>query len=131
MRVVFDTNVFVSAFVTEGVCSVLLKRARKSEFELIVCPFIVEEVKNVLSRKLKAENHLIENVLLIIREASNTIHPLDSVKNLCRDKDDDFVLSCAVSANADYLVSGDKDLLIIEKFKGVKIVSPREFEMLF
>ncbi|WP_156919044.1 hypothetical protein [Hippea sp. KM1] len=46
MRIVFGTNAFISAFATEGVCSALLKRARLKEFELFVCPVIIEEVKS-------------------------------------------------------------------------------------
>jgi putative PIN family toxin of toxin-antitoxin system len=53
MRVVFDTNVLVAAFLTEGVCSVLLTRARRKEFELFLCPVILDEFRKVLSRWVK------------------------------------------------------------------------------
>ena len=54
MRVVFDTNVLVAAFVTEGLCSVLLARARRREFEFSLCPKILEEFERILSEKIKA-----------------------------------------------------------------------------
>ena len=53
------------------------------------------------------------------------------VSNICRDADDDNVLACALAAKADYLVTGDSDLLIIGIFRGIKIITPREFELLF
>jgi len=52
--VVFDTNVLVSAFITEGVCSKLLGRARRGQFQLIPCPFILKELEAVLLKKLSA-----------------------------------------------------------------------------
>ena len=131
MRVVFDTNVFVAAFLTEGLCSVLLTRARRKEFYLFVCPQILKEFEKVLSEKIKAPQELVEKALKIILEASELIHPTTSLQGVCRDKNDDRILACALSAQADYLVTGDKDLLEINRFEGIKIISPREFEAIF
>jgi putative PIN family toxin of toxin-antitoxin system len=52
-------------------------------------------------------------------------------RGTCRDQEDDPVLACALACKADYLVTGDRDLLEIKKFHKIKIVSPREFELLF
>ncbi|WP_456371247.1 putative toxin-antitoxin system toxin component, PIN family [Thermodesulfatator atlanticus] len=131
MRVVFDTNVLIAAFLTEGLCSVLLTRARRKEFELFVCPVILEEFEGILSHKIKAPQDLIAEALEVIREASETIHPTKKIQGICRDQDDDQILACALSVGADYLISGDKDLLEIGCFKRLKIISPREFEALF
>ncbi len=131
MNVVFDTNVLISAFITEGVCSGLLLRARKSEFNLFICPAIIEEFKNVLFTKLRASKTLIDETVSIISEASLMIYPANAVHNIVRDPDDDKILSCAVFAKASYLVSGDKDLLEIAEFRNIKIITPRDFEACF
>ena len=131
MRVVFDTNVFISAFATEGICSVLLKRARLKEFELFVCPIIIEEVKKVLEQKFKVEKGTIEDIVELIKEASFSTDTTEKIEGACRDKDDDLILSCALSAKAEFLVSGDRDLLEIKEYKGMKIISPRDFETMF
>jgi len=131
MRVVFDTNVLIAAFITEGLCSAILTRARKKEFELFICPKILEEFKKILSEKLKAPQNLIKEALDIILEASKEIYSVENIQGICRDQDDDQIISCAASAKADYLVSGDKDLLEMATFKGIKIISPRAFEILF
>ncbi|WP_068671702.1 putative toxin-antitoxin system toxin component, PIN family [Thermosulfurimonas dismutans] len=131
MRVVFDTNVLVAAFVTEGLCSVLLARARRGEFDLFVCPKILEEFERILSEKIKVPRALIEEALSMILEASEMIQPTRAIQGVCRDEDDDQILACALSAEADYLVSGDKDLLEIGSFGNLKIVPPRDFEALF
>ena len=131
MRVVFDTNVFISAFATEGVCSVLLKRARLKEFELFVCSVVINEVESVLKQKFKVEEEIIREVVELIKESSEPVSIVEKVEGVCRDGDDDLILSCAVSACADYLVSGDKDLLEVKKYENIKIVSPKDFEAMF
>ena len=131
MKVVFDTNVLVAAVLTEGLCSVLLTRARRKEFELFVCPVILEEFERILSHKIKAPQDLVGEALSIILEASKVVQPTTEVRGICRDQEDDHILACALSAEADYLVSGDKDLLEIGCFERLKIISPREFEALF
>ena len=128
MKVVFDTNVFISAFATEGVCSILLKRARLKEFKLFVCPVVIEEIKNVLKQKFKAEKETIEEALEVIMETSVFVEITEEIKGVCRDRDDDLILSCSLSSGANYLISGDKDLLELKEYKGIKIISPRDFE---
>ena len=88
-----------------------------------------EEFERILSLKIKAPQVLVREALEVILEASEIIHPTE--KRICRDRDDDQILSCALSAEADYLVSGDKELLEIGCFERLKIISPREFEAFF
>jgi predicted nucleic acid-binding protein len=59
------------------------------------------------------------------------VRPSQSVQSICRDPDDDLILACALEARADYLVTGDADLLDVKIFKGIQIVTPRNFELLF
>jgi len=132
VKAVFDTNVFVAAFVTEGICSKLLIRGRKRNFDLIACPFILKEFEQVLIKKFSATRNEARDALRLISEAlSSVVSPSQTVHGICRDPDDDAILSCALSAEADYLVTGDADLLELETFKGIKIITPRDFELLF
>ncbi len=132
MKVVFDTNVVVSAFVTEGVCSKLLRRARRGQFQLITCPFILKEFEAVLSKKLSATKGEIKEALRVLSGAVSVIvHPSQGISGECRDPNDDNILSCSIAAGADYLVTGDSDLLDLRKFRGTVIITPRDFEMFF
>jgi uncharacterized protein len=132
VRALFDTNVLLAAFLTEGVCEKLLTRARKRHFDLITCPFILHEFERILVKKFSATKQEKETALALIAEAArDTVEPSETHAGACRDKDDDNVLACAVEAAAEYLVTGDKDLLHMKKFKGIRIVTPREFELLF
>ena len=132
MRAVFDTNVLVAAFVAEGLCSKLLMRGRKKQFHLIVCPAILQEFDRVLIKKFSATRIEARGALRIVSEAiQSVVHPSQSVQSVCRDPDDDAILACALEAGADYLVTGDADLLDLKIFKGIRIVPPRDFELLF
>jgi len=132
MKVVFDTNVLVSAFVSEGVCSKLLGRARRGQFQLITCSFILKEFEQVLLKNLSATKGETKQALRILTEAVSIISPpAQAVSRICRDPDDDNILSCSKAASADFLVTGDSDLLDLGEFQGIRIITPRDFEILF
>ena len=132
MIVVFDTNVFIAALVTEGLCSRLLRRARMNSFSLVCSPFINEEVRGTLSKKLHLSSEDTSEAMEVIGEAiSSFVVPDVTVSGVCHDSSDDNILACALMAKADYLVTGDADLLEIKDFKGTRIVTPRDFEALF
>ena len=132
MIVVFDTNVLIAAIITEGICSKLLHRARAGEFSLISCPFIMQELRRILSKKFRLGKNEITSSMEPISEAiSKVIEHSLKVKDTCRDADDDNIIACAVAAKAGYLVTGDTDLLALKSYQGVKIITPRDFEALF
>jgi len=132
MRAVFDTNVLVAAFVTEGICSKILTRGRKKQSYLIACPILLQEFDRVLIKKFSTTRNEARNALQIVSEAIHSVvHPSQSVQSVCRDPDDDAILACALEARADYLVTGDVDLLELKVFKEIRIVTPRDFELLF
>ena len=132
MRAVFDTNVLVAAFATEGICSKILTRGRKKQFYLIACPIILQEFERVLIKKFSATINEARSALKIVSEAMHSIVlPSQSEQSVCRDPDDDAILACALEARADYLVTGDVDLLELKVFKEIRIVTPRDFELLF
>ena len=132
MKAVFDTNVLIAAFVAEGICSRLLVRARQRQFTLITCPFILKELERVLIKKILSTEGQVREVLRLIAQAVEVnVHPIQVITGVCRDPDDDNILACALAAEADYLVTGDADLLPLHEFKGTSIVTPKDFELLF
>ncbi len=132
MKAVFDTNVLVAAFVSEGVCSKLLIRARKRQFHLFVSPFILQEFERVLVRKLAVPKGEARDAIRLVSEAADVILlPPKLDAPICRDSNDDNVLACSLAAETDYLVTGDADLLDLRPFRNTLIISPRDFESLF
>ena len=131
MKAVFDTNVLVAAFVTEGLCARLLGRARRRQMDLVISSFILNEFENVLFKKFSASKEQIRTATRLISEAAQIVSHASVVSGICRDPDDDQILSCALSAEADYLVTGDSDLLELKEFHGIRILTPAAFEFLF
>jgi putative PIN family toxin of toxin-antitoxin system len=132
MKAVFDTNVLIAAFLTEGICAKLLIRARRRDFDMILCEGILQEFKRVLKKKFAASPHEMSEALTILSAATQDIlGQTDSIVPICRDPDDDLILACARDAVADYVVTGDEDLLVLKNYEGISILNPREFEKLF
>jgi uncharacterized protein len=131
VKAVFDTNVLIAAFLTEGLCAKLLLRARRNEFSLVLCPFILQEFQKFLQIKIKSSSQEIEMALSLLEEAASEINqPPISIERTCRDIDDN-ILKCALASESDYVVTGDEDLLTLRKFGKTKIIKPRRFESLF
>lgn len=132
MKVVFDTNILIAAFLTEGLCSGLLIRARKHDFDLILSDDILREFKGILKKKFKISSSDISEITDIITEAASEIfHKVSSAPRICRDPNDDMIIACAFDASADYIVTGDEDLLTLKKFNNIIILNPRNFETMF
>jgi len=132
VKAVFYTNVLIAAFVSEGLCAKLLIRGRRKDFQLILCPYILDEFEDVLRRKFSvstSEARVARN--LVIEASENIIIPHTSVTGVCRDPEDDHILACAISSEANFLVTGDDDLLSLKSYEGIKILTPRAFELLF
>jgi len=132
VKAVFDTNVLIAAFLTEGICAKLLIRARRRDFDMILCDGILQEFKRVLKKKFAASPHEMSEALIILSAAAQEIlGQTDSIAPICRDPDDNLILACARDAVADNIVTGDEDLLILKNYEGISILNPREFEKLF
>jgi putative PIN family toxin of toxin-antitoxin system len=132
VKAVFDTNVLIAAFLTEGIGAKLMIRARRQDFGLILCDSIVDEFKRVLRKKFAASPHETSEALMILSEAAEEIHgTIELITPICRDSDDDLILACARDTVADFVVTGDEDLLILKNYEGISIATPREFEKLF
>jgi putative PIN family toxin of toxin-antitoxin system len=132
VKAVFDTNVIIAAFLTEGICAKLLIWARRRDFDLILCDGILQEFKAALKKKFAASPHETSEALILLSEAALEIRArIDSITPVCRDSGDDLILACARQSDADYMMTGDEDLLLLKNYEGIGIVSPREFEKLF
>ena len=74
----------------------------------------------------------ISEISAIVSEAASEIlHNLGPIPDICRDPNDDMIIACAIDAAADYIVTGDEDLLILKRYKDIVIINPRNFEALF
>lgn len=128
MRVVLDTNVLVSAFIVAGACSRLLDRCiSNNRITIILSVSILDEFRDTLARKFGHSNEEIKARVEALVEAAEIVEPVTFPEQICRDPDDDAIIGTAVAGDATCIVTGDSDLLVIERFGDLDIVSPSEF----
>ena len=126
MRVVLDTNVLFAAFVTHGVCAGLYEDCLL-QAEIVVSDFILNELADRLVTKGKFTQAEAQEVVQAVRKDAHQVSPVALAHRVCRDADDDWVLATAITAQADAIVTGDKDLLVLKSYEGIPIVTPRGF----
>jgi len=128
MKLVLDTNVFVSAFLWGGKPKEVLLRIIAGEDELFISEDLLTELKAVLRRpKFRLNDEFIDVFLEELGNVSKKILMKGKPRKLSRDAGDDKVLACALAAGADYIVTGDDDLLVLKKIRAIPIVSPSAY----
>lgn len=126
MRVFLDTNVLVSAFATRGLCEDVL-RLVLTEHTLVSGEVILEELTRVLRERFRMPPARIKDLTDFLRDHEVAPRPRSPSDLAVRDEDDRWVLACAVAAQADILVTGDRDLLEVAASAPLRIVDPRGF----
>jgi putative PIN family toxin of toxin-antitoxin system len=125
VKLVVDTNVLIAGLATEGLCRDIVKRCLPG-FELFASRALLEELVETLREKFRLSPDDLP-LLEIYENHATVITPQPPTKLGCRDADDDEVLATALEAKADIILTGDKDLLVLKEFRGIKILSPRQF----
>ncbi|MCZ7400335.1 MAG: putative toxin-antitoxin system toxin component, PIN family [Candidatus Methanoperedens sp.] len=126
IRLVIDTNVFVSALIsTRSIPALLLDEAGKS-YSLFISKEILGEVEDVISRKkFGFTKQKISLAIEAILSFSEIINPEIKVNIIKSDPEDNKILECAIACNAQYIVSGDSHLLDLREHGSIKIINPK------
>ena len=126
MKIVLDANVVIAAFASRGLCESVMELCLHSH-EIVLSEELLEEIVRNLRQKIKLPGNIVEDISKLLREQASMVSSVPLAVEVCRDPDDVKILGLAVAANADYIVTGDKDLLVLKKIQGVPIVTPRLF----
>jgi len=128
LRVVIDTNVFVSGILTEtGNPSIALKAWKRTrKYQLFISEEIIEEVLKVMHR-LEVPKDVINDWDKTIRKNAVIVFPAKKIRAVKNDPSDDKFLECAAQAKADYIVTGDKHLKKLSRFEEIKIINSKNF----
>ena len=127
MRVVFDTNIFISAFVIPGSpAEKAILKIIKEEDSLSISTAIIDEVLSVLSSKFGRDREGLSHAAVTLSELAELVKPARRIKFL-KDEPDNRILECAIYGEADLLVTSDKKILQLREYKGVKIISLKEY----
>ena len=134
IRVVFDTNVIVSAFIQpKSPPGLLLAHVIEgAALELIRSMAILEEVSRAMHypgvrKRIRATDEVLALRLAMLDTLSSPVDIQAETLGVSRDTDDDKILATAVAGCADYIVTGDNDLLTLDEYEGIQIVTPRAF----
>lgn len=128
MRVVLDTNVFVSGVFFTGPPYQILEAWQKRKLDIVLSPPILEEYRRVgrrLSRQFPGVD--LTPMLELVAVRAVVVETVDLPEPVCDDPDDDKFIACAISGRAQHIVSGDKHLLRQSGFEGLEIITPRRF----
>jgi len=130
-RAIIDTNILIRALIKpQGTVGPVLTRLRNGDYKLLYAePLLDELVAKLALPRIRDKYHLadddVETVLALILLRGEPVMPQRRI-TACRDPKDNIVLEVAVAGEADYIVTGDDDLLVLHPFEGIPLVGPAE-----
>ena len=127
MRIVVDTNVLISGIFFGGFPRRILTSIINKQLTACATTEIINEYEEIVEEVIdRKQGHLNRTILAPLIQTMEIIEPVSHIE-VCRDPDDDKFLECAKDSHALYVVSGDKDLLFIEKYENIQIVTAKDF----
>jgi putative PIN family toxin of toxin-antitoxin system len=128
LKIVLDTNVFISGVFFKGPPQKILTAWRDGRIKILISEEIIEEYRRVgelLSKQFPGIEY--GPIVQLLAINARFVQPKKLSAQVCADPDDDKFLECAISGNSNFIVSGDKHLLKVSGHKGIEIISPRNF----
>jgi uncharacterized protein len=127
VKVVFDTNILVSALVYPGGRGeAALQRVLDEKDQLVLSQPILDELLGVLARKFSRDAEALAHVAVFLSELSVVVKPRQRL-HVVGDDPDNRILECAIAGHADAIVTGDRAMLALREYRGVRIISLREY----
>lgn len=125
MRVLLDTNVLISGVLFGGIPRTLLEHAIRGQLDLVTSPTLLDELEDVLVRSFEFPPLLGRAIRAELESLAEIVVPTE-VPTVSRDPDDDQVLAAAVLGRVEAIVTGDRDLLVLESHDEIPILSPSD-----
>lgn len=127
MRIVFDTNIYVSALVISGgQAEKAIRRITEGEDVLFISKSIIDEILSVLAKKFGRDGEALSRVAIFLSDLATIVRPLKRV-DVLSDEADNRIIECALSGKADAIVTGDKEMLDLREYLGIRIISLKEY----
>jgi putative PIN family toxin of toxin-antitoxin system len=132
MKVVLDVNVWVSGLLWRGIPGLILDLSKNQQITILVSEALGEELEDTLRRvkfqsKIQSLATTVEGLLTVIEELSQSCSYLSVDAPELRDPDDLIILGTAQASQAEVIITGDRDLLILKSFNNIPILTPQDF----
>jgi uncharacterized protein len=128
VKVVLDTNVYISGIFFTGPPYKILQAWRDARIQIVVSLDILQEYQRVGEALANQFPDIdLQSFFELLTVNAEIVPSEDLAEPVCIDPDDDKFLACALTSGAEYIISGDKHLLRVSGYKGLKILSPRRF----
>jgi putative PIN family toxin of toxin-antitoxin system len=126
VRVIIDANVAIAGAASRGLCEAIMELCLEHH-RIVLCEGILKEIEEKLRFKLRVPPAIVAEYVRGLRNSAEIFEPEPVDMGICRDPDDLMILGLVYPANADVIITGDKDLLVITEYKGARILNPRSF----
>ena len=126
MKIVLDTNVLISGIFWGGHPKKILEMVVKGTVKLYATESIVKEYFRIIEKIGKKNPSIVNEWNMLLLDLLNIIEATEEIA-ICRDEYDDMFIECAVACGAKYIVSGDEDLLVLEKYREIQIITPKKY----
>ena len=133
MRVILDTNVWLSGIFWDGEASKIIEKAEKKNLQILISEDILSEIVNVLNKESKFQKYIlnlkssVEEILRTILSISSLIKIKTKLQIIKADPKDNIILEAGLEGKAEYIISYNAHLLNMIEFRGIKIIAPKEF----
>lgn len=126
MRIVLDTNVIVAAFAARGLCAEVFEICI-SDHTIVFSEHILLEVERNLTKKIRVPDTVVQDIIGYMRKNGDIVEPHEMDDSICRDKDDIKIIGTALKGKAQFIITGDDDLLTLKTIGDIRIITPRRF----
>ncbi len=130
-RATLDSNIYISALEFGGKPLQILELARERKFQAMISDAIVDEICGVFRDKFRWPEKRIASARVDIAKMCTRVNVSQTLTVVKNDPDDNRIIECAVACESDYLVTGDKHLLVLGSHQGTAIVNPATFLRIF
>jgi putative PIN family toxin of toxin-antitoxin system len=128
VKIILDTNVFISGVFFSGPPNRILKAWSDQKIDLVLSPEILEEYEHVAtSLESQFPGIDITPILHLIIQSANIVQAPQLKQSVCQDPDDDIFIACALASGTPIIVSGDKQLLAVSGYSDIDVITPRQF----
>ena len=132
MKVVIDTNIFISGIFWKGASNKVIINWKEGKFILVTSLEAVSEIIKVLKDfKIRLSDDMIRKWIDLIVRNSIIVEPKERINIVKDDQKDNIFIETAVAGNVDYIISQDNHLLKLKEFRGIKIITPEEFNKIY